>query len=168
MTTEIDRVAAAIEAALATRAYGLYDYSTYQGTEPPYVVRDERTGAVVFRSGDRNAAEDAYHRLRREAVARAAIDALGSHDGLSDDPGMTTLEDPHHEMLGRIRAVARLEALEEAASRAAAEAAAGLADIATGDVDETLARVKVQTAVNIERTLRALMSPESAVHARGP
>lgn len=76
MSEMVERVGAAIDAVVSVRAFGLYDYSGYPGTEPPHVVRDELKNVEVFRSDDRQAAHDEYERLCRAHIARAAIAAM--------------------------------------------------------------------------------------------
>lgn len=80
--TLLEAVAEAIEAAQIVRPYGLYNYASYPGTEPPYVIKDElaqgdEAGAyVVARYTDRDEAQAHFDRLCREFVARAAIAAV--------------------------------------------------------------------------------------------
>jgi hypothetical protein len=73
--------------------YGLYDYSGYEGSDPPHVVRDFRDpkspdyGSFVFRSECPKVARSEYDRLTDEHIARAAVRAMRSfnlvyrHDG---------------------------------------------------------------------------------------
>lgn len=72
----VERVGEAIATALDSRAYGLYDYSSYKGDRPPHVVRYEPTGAAVFRSSSREKAEAEWKRLNKAFVAQAAIEAM--------------------------------------------------------------------------------------------
>ena len=84
---QLDRIAAAIEAAQCPGRegpYGLYDYG-YSNPNPPdepYCVRDfrdtraARYGMTVFRSADRATAETKFEELTRRHVARAAWNAL--------------------------------------------------------------------------------------------
>ena len=74
---DLNALAAAIKKASSERRYGKYDYSEYPGKEPPFVVRDERTGDAVFRSWSRDEAEREYARLCDEHIARTAVSALG-------------------------------------------------------------------------------------------
>ena len=72
----VEKVAAAIERALAERAYGLYDYSGYPGEADPHVVRDERAGTVLLRTNDPGTARKVYDELVRTHPAIAAIQAM--------------------------------------------------------------------------------------------
>jgi len=74
---DLNALAAAIKKASSERRYGKYDYSEYPGKEPPFVVRDERTGDAVFRSWSRDEVEREYARLCDEHIARTAVSALG-------------------------------------------------------------------------------------------
>lgn len=80
----IERVAEALERVKNTRAYGLYDYSSYPGELPPHVVRDEIAGKAVLRTNDAVEARTLYEKLSREFVARAAIAALPLAEWLSE------------------------------------------------------------------------------------
>ncbi len=73
---ELRGLAAAIKKASSERRYGKYDYSKYPGEEPPFVIRDEKTGDIVFRSRDYDEAEREYVRLCDEHLARAALASL--------------------------------------------------------------------------------------------
>ncbi len=73
---DVEAVARAISEAQDIDAYGSYDYSAYPGDAPPYVVRDERTGAAVFRSDNPEAATAEWSRLCQAFVARAALAAF--------------------------------------------------------------------------------------------
>lgn len=74
---DLNALAAAIKKASSERRYGKYDYSEYPGKEPPFVVRDERTGDAVFRSWSYDEVEREYARLCDEHIARTAVSALG-------------------------------------------------------------------------------------------
>ena len=74
---DLNALAAAIKKASSERRYGKYDYSEYPGKEPPFVVRDERTGDAVFRSWSCDEVEREYARLCDEHIARTAVSALG-------------------------------------------------------------------------------------------
>lgn len=74
---ELRKVAMAIKSAELEDKYGKYDYSAYPGDEPPYVIIDHATGAIVFRSRDYSEAERMYMSLCEEHVARAALSSLG-------------------------------------------------------------------------------------------
>ncbi len=71
-----ETVARAIKKAQSVRAFGLYDYSSYEGTSPPHVVRDERIGVVVFRNDDAEKARAEYDRLSDAFIATAVIAAV--------------------------------------------------------------------------------------------
>lgn len=74
---ELRAVAAAIKKASSERRYGKYDYSSYPGEEPPFVIRDEKAGSIVFRSRNYAETEREYERLCDEHLARAALSAIG-------------------------------------------------------------------------------------------
>lgn len=74
---DLNALAAAIKKASSERRYGKYDYSEYPGKEPPFVVRDERTGDAVFRSWSCDEVEREYARLCDEHIARTALSVLG-------------------------------------------------------------------------------------------
>jgi len=76
MTTKLEQVARAIERSLGEWPFGLYDYSNYKGTAPPYVVRDERTGSEILRTNDSKQARETFERLTMEYRAIAAIEAM--------------------------------------------------------------------------------------------
>jgi len=73
---DLDYVGLVIADAATTRAYGLYDYSTYPGGAPPHVVRNEITREEVFRSHDAEAALQEYQRLSRVHIAKAVLMAM--------------------------------------------------------------------------------------------
>jgi hypothetical protein len=83
MKPMVEAVAEAIEKATKMRSYGLYDYSTYPGTKPPHVVRDEQTEIVVARFEERREAVECWRKLRREFIACEAIRAM--NDWMSAD-----------------------------------------------------------------------------------
>jgi hypothetical protein len=75
--TPLERMARAIEDATNNRPFGLYDYSSYPGSEPPHVVRDEtKNGKIVFRSNTPVPAQLEHERLTRNHIARAALMAI--------------------------------------------------------------------------------------------
>jgi hypothetical protein len=75
--TPLERMARAIEDATNNRPFGLYDYSSYPGSEPPHVVRDETNGGkIVFRSNTPVPAQLEHERLTRNHIARAALMAI--------------------------------------------------------------------------------------------
>lgn len=76
MSEILDAVGLAIERAEMIRAFGLYDYTSYPGDAPPFVVRNERTGETVLRTTFRGAAQTLYERLERQHLAKAALEAL--------------------------------------------------------------------------------------------
>lgn len=82
MKPMVEVVADAIEKARADRAYGLYDYSSYPGTDAPHVVRYESRAVKgceigeVGRFADGATARALYEKLSREYVAQAAIRAM--------------------------------------------------------------------------------------------
>jgi hypothetical protein len=89
MTTQslLEKVADAIATAQGVRAYGLYDYSSYPGDEPPYVIKYElaKPGETyeIARYTDEAQAKEHFERLRRDYVARAALAAV--NQWLADD-----------------------------------------------------------------------------------
>lgn len=72
----LETIADAIEAAQKPNVYGLYDYSNYPGSLPPYVVRYEPTNEIVERFENPEPARAMYERLRREHVAKEVIHAF--------------------------------------------------------------------------------------------
>jgi hypothetical protein len=73
---DLDYLGLVIADAATTRAYGLYDYSSYPGEAPPHVVRNEITREEVFRSHDAEAALREYQRLSRVHTAKAVLTAM--------------------------------------------------------------------------------------------
>jgi len=69
-------VSEAIAKADAHRKYGAYDYSNYPGDAAPHVIRDEDTGATIYRGWDSAYCHSEYERLTKEWVARCAIKAM--------------------------------------------------------------------------------------------
>lgn len=76
MSKMLDRVGRAIEKANHVRAFGLYDYSSYPGDAPPYVVRNELTGDRILATWDQDEAQAKYHECYRHYLADAAIKAM--------------------------------------------------------------------------------------------
>lgn len=76
MSAMVERVALAIEDAIAARSIGMYDFTGYPGDGPPHVVCDEITGERLFASHNRDEAQGVYDRLSRARVAEAAIAAM--------------------------------------------------------------------------------------------
>lgn len=76
MKSMLETVGTAIQDAQSDRPYGLYDYSSYPGEDPPHVVKDERTRKEVYRSEDGDVARLIYERLCREYIADVAIKAM--------------------------------------------------------------------------------------------
>lgn len=111
----LDEIADAIDVASCKGRgegpFGLYDYSSYPGTEAPHVVRDFRPEAKGKAHGARIAAfqtaeeaEEVFRTLTRRYIARKAFEAVeaywvreladkmkhqieGALHGLSDRPG---------------------------------------------------------------------------------
>ena len=75
MTDKItEAVARAIRKAQARDPYMMFDYSGYDGEEPPHVIRDAKNN-IVFRSNDRDECAKEYNRLNEAHAATAAIAA---------------------------------------------------------------------------------------------
>ena len=72
----VERVARAARDAARDRAFGLYDYSSYPGDAPPHVVKNDRTGATVFRSNYRREAEDRYDKEVLGYIGGTIIEAM--------------------------------------------------------------------------------------------
>lgn len=76
MDSMIEKVARAIAKASQERAYGLYDYSMYEGKASPHQVWDERVRERILATEDKEEARNLYEKLTREYVAISAIQAM--------------------------------------------------------------------------------------------
>lgn len=72
----IEKMVRAIEECGQHRLYGFYDYSSYNGTMPPHVVKNEKTREELFRSFNREKAEEYWRNITQTYVAKAAILAM--------------------------------------------------------------------------------------------
>lgn len=88
----VERVGRAISDALDVphnETYGSYDYSSYPGDTPPYVIKAPGQREVIFRTNDKSEADDLWAKLEKERIAKAALNALA--DGLEFKADYLTL-----------------------------------------------------------------------------
>jgi len=74
--TLLTAVSEAIAKADKHRKYGAYDFTNYPGDAPPFVIKDEDTGAVIYRGWDGKYCASEYDRLTKEWVGQCAIKAM--------------------------------------------------------------------------------------------
>lgn len=74
--TLLTAVSEAIAKADKHRRFGSYNYSSYPGDAPPFVIRNEDTGAELYRGNDEDYCHKLYDRLTKEWVAECAIKAM--------------------------------------------------------------------------------------------
>lgn len=72
----LETIADAIVEAQKPRVYGLYNYSSYPGIEPPHVVRYEPTNEIVDSFETPEPARELYEKLAREHVAKDVLHAF--------------------------------------------------------------------------------------------
>lgn len=79
--TLVEQIAEAIHAATHvshTWQFGSYDYSSYPGEKPPYVVKAPGQREVVFRSNDHAEAKAFWEKAEKERLAQATLDAISA------------------------------------------------------------------------------------------